>query len=155
MRAACMLVPTGEIDMALSKDELGAGLLAELGRFEDLLRELPEDDRDAPSRCAGWSAGDVAAHVIGTMADIVAGNLDGLGTPEVTQREVEERRNRSLKELADECAEVAKATAELLPAFGEAAWSAPAPGGYEGTLAEAIEALWFDAFVHADDIRVA
>jgi uncharacterized protein (TIGR03083 family) len=141
--------------MALSKDELSEGLLAELGRFEDLLRELPEDDRDAPSRCAGWSAGDVAAHVIGTMADIVAGNLDGLGTPEVTQREVEERRPRSLKELADECAEVRTATAQLLPAFDDAAWAAPAPGGYDGTLAEAVEALWFDAFVHADDIRAA
>jgi uncharacterized protein (TIGR03083 family) len=141
--------------MALSKDELSEGLLAELGRFEDLLRSLSDEDRDAPTRCDDWSAGDVAAHVVGTMADIVAGRLDGLGTPEVTQREVEERRGLRPKELADECAEVRKATAELLPAFDDAAWSATAPGGYDGTLAEAVEALWYDAFLHADDIRAA
>jgi uncharacterized protein (TIGR03083 family) len=141
--------------MVLDKDEITAGLLAELDRFEALLRSLKADDRDAASRCEGWSVGDVAAHLIGTMADITAGRFDGLGTPEVTEREVVERRDRSLKELADECVEVRGGMAGLLPLFDDAAWSAPAPGGYDGTLAEAAEALWCDAFVHADDIRAA
>jgi hypothetical protein len=43
------------------------------------------------------------------MADVVAGRLEGLGTPEVTAREVAERRGRSATELADECGEVRKA----------------------------------------------
>jgi uncharacterized protein (TIGR03083 family) len=141
--------------VTLTKDELSDGLLGELDRFEELLRSLSEEDRSSASRCTGWDVGDVAAHVIGTMADITAGRLEGLGTPEVTQREVEERRGLGLKELADECADVRKATADLLPAFDDAAWSSQAPGGYDGTLAEAVEALWYDAFLHADDIRAA
>jgi hypothetical protein len=89
------------------------------------------------------------------MADITAGRFDGLGTPEVTQREVDERRGLSPKELADECAEVRAATAALLPAFDQAAWDGPAPGGYDGSLAQAVEALWYDAYLHGDDIRAA
>jgi uncharacterized protein (TIGR03083 family) len=141
--------------MVLSKDETSVGLLAELDDFEALLRSLDATDRDAPTRCTGWSVGDVAAHLIGTMADITAGRFDGLGTPEVTEREVQERRDLSLKELADECAEVRGGMAGLLPVFDDAAWSAPAPGGYDGSLAEAAEALWYDTFLHADDIRSA
>jgi uncharacterized protein (TIGR03083 family) len=141
--------------MTFTKTELSDGLLGELDRFEALLRTLSDDDRDAPTRCSGWSAGDVAAHAIGTMADITAGRFDGLGTPDVTEREVDERRDLSPKELADECAEVRTATAALLPVFDDAAWAAPSPGGYAGTLAQAVEALWYDTFLHADDIRAA
>jgi uncharacterized protein (TIGR03083 family) len=141
--------------MIFTDDQLSTGLLTELDRFEDLLRSLDPEQRDTPTRCTGWSVGDVAAHVIGTMADIAAGRLEGLGTPEVTEREVDERRSSSLKELADECAETRKATEALLPAFPPEAWSQPAPGGYDGTLAEAVEALWYDTFLHGDDIRAA
>jgi hypothetical protein len=93
--------------------------------------------------------------MVGTMADIAAGRLEGLGTPEVTQREVDERKDMAPKQLADECGEVRAAAAGLLPAFDDAAWESPAPGGYDGSLGEAIEALWYDAYVHADDIRAA
>jgi uncharacterized protein (TIGR03083 family) len=116
---------------------------------------LDAADRDTATRCTGWSVGDVAAHLIGTMADITAGNFDGLGTPEVTEREVLERRAAALKELADECAEVRNAMAGLVAVFDDAAWAAPAPGGYDGSLGEAAEALWYDTFLHADDIRAA
>jgi len=43
----------------------------------------------------------------------------------------------------------------MLPGFDEVAWNAPAPGGYEGTLGDGVEALWFDFFMHGDDIRAA
>lgn len=141
--------------MVLNKDEIAVGLLAELDDFEALLRSLDAADRDAPTRCTGWSVGDVAAHLIGTMADITAGRFDGLGTPEVTEREVQERRQLSLKELADECAEVRTGMAGLLAVFDDDAWTAPAPGGYDGSLTEAAEAIWYDTFLHADDIRSA
>lgn len=141
--------------MTLDKDEVAVGLLNEMDNFEALLRTLDAADRDAPSRCEGWSAGDVAAHLVGTMADITAGRFDGLGTPDVTEREVQERRDLSFKELADECAEVRNGMAGLLAVFDEDAWAAPAPGGYDGSLTEAAEALWYDTFLHADDIRAA
>ena len=66
-----------------------------------------------------------------------------------------ERKGRSPSELAAECRETRDSAGALLPAFDDAAWAGPAPGGYDGTLGEAIEALWYDAYVHADDIRHA
>jgi uncharacterized protein (TIGR03083 family) len=141
--------------MALPKDQVSEGLLDELQRFEDLVRALTDEEWSTPSRCEGWTVGDVARHVIGSMADVAAGRLDGLGTPEVTEREVAERAGRSPAELADECAEVRKAAAGLLPLFDDDAWAASAPGGYEGTLGDGVEALWYDAWLHADDIRAS
>jgi uncharacterized protein (TIGR03083 family) len=98
---------------------------------------------------------DVAAHVIGSMADVVGGRLEGLGSPEVTAREVAERQGRSAAELTAELATVTKLAAELAGAFDDAAWAAPAPGGYDGSLGEGVEALWYDTFLHGDDIRAA
>jgi uncharacterized protein (TIGR03083 family) len=141
--------------MVLSREIVSKNWLDELDRFGALIGGLNDEQWEQPTRCEGWVVRDVAAHVVGTIADIVAGQLDGLGTPEVTQREVDERKDMTPKQLADECAEVRSAAAGLLPAFDDAAWAAPAPGSYDGSLGEAIEALWYDAYVHADDIRAA
>jgi uncharacterized protein (TIGR03083 family) len=73
----------------------------------------------------------------------------------VTEREVVERRGREPGDLADEIATDRKAMADLLAAFDDAAWNGPAPGGIPGTVAEGIEALYYDTFLHADDIRAA
>jgi Mycothiol maleylpyruvate isomerase N-terminal domain len=97
----------------------------------------------------------VARHVVGTMADVTAGRLDGLGTPEATKRAVDERAGRTPAELADECVEVRAAAAGLLPQIDDTAWVERAPGGYDGTLGDGIETLWYDTWLHADDIRTA
>jgi hypothetical protein len=89
------------------------------------------------------------------MADIVAGNFDGLGTPEVTQREVDERKGRSGAELADELDAVNAAGAQLLGAFDDEAWEAEAPAGLAESVGAGVESLWYDAFLHGDDIRQA
>jgi uncharacterized protein (TIGR03083 family) len=141
--------------MVLSRQIVSEGLLDELDRFGALVGGLSDEQWAMPSRCESWTVADVAAHLIGTMTDVAAGRLDGLGTPEVTQREVEERKGKSPAELAAECAEGRDAAAALLPAFDDATWDGPAPGGYDGSLGEAVEALWYDAYVHADDIRAA
>jgi uncharacterized protein (TIGR03083 family) len=141
--------------MVLSRDRVSQGFLDELDRFGAFIATLDDEQWEQPTRCEGWTVRDVAAHVVGTNADIAAGRLEGLGTPEVTQREVEERRDTTPKQLADECAEVRAAAAALLPAFDDAAWDGPAPGGYDGSLGEAVEALWYDVYLHADDIRAA
>lgn len=141
--------------MALPRQIVSNGLVDELDRFGAFIGGLSDEQWLTPTRCDGWVVRDVAAHVVGTMADIIAGRLDGLGTPEVTQREVDERKDLAPKQLADECAEVRQATAAMLPGFDDAAWEAAAPGGYDGSLGEAVEALWYDTYVHADDIRAA
>jgi uncharacterized protein (TIGR03083 family) len=141
--------------MALPRERVTDGLIAELGRFEALIRSLEPDEWAAPSRCTGWTGGDVAAHVVGGMVDVTSGRLEGLGTPEVTERQVAERRGRTPQELADELAGATKVAADLLGAFDDAAWAGPSPGGFEFTLGEGVESLWYDAVLHADDIRAA
>jgi hypothetical protein len=51
--------------MALPRDRVTRGLLTELEAFEALLRSIDDKEWAAPSRCAGWSAGDVAATLSG------------------------------------------------------------------------------------------
>jgi uncharacterized protein (TIGR03083 family) len=139
--------------MTLSREEITAGILDELSDFEKFVRSLDDQQWSTPSRCDGWTVGDVAGHVIGSMSDVVNGRLDGLGTPEVTEREVAERRGRTPAELADECAQVREGAQGLLAVFDDAAWNGPAPGGYVGTVGDGVEALWYDAYLHADDMR--
>lgn len=141
--------------MALPRTEVIPGLLEELERFKDLVQGLSPAEWEKPSRCAGWAVGDVAAHVVGGMADVAAFRLEGLGTPEVTARQVAERQGRSPGELAGELGATIKATAELLEAFNDEAWSMQAPGGFDFTLGEGVEALWHDAWLHGDDILFA
>jgi uncharacterized protein (TIGR03083 family) len=141
--------------MALARTMVSEGLLDELGRFEALVRPLSAEQWATPSRCDGWTVGDLARHVVGSMADVTAGRLEGLGSPEATQREVDERTGRSPAELADECADVTKAAAGMLPLFDDAAWAAPSPGGFDGTLGDGVEALWYDTWMHAQDMRAA
>jgi uncharacterized protein (TIGR03083 family) len=141
--------------MVLPRNTVEAGTLREYGEFAALLRSLNQDEWSRPSRCDGWTVADVAAHVTGTLTRVVNGELEGLGTPEATQHEVEQRRGRTPGEVADEVDAGAKAASAILPTFDDDAWNGPAPAGIPGTLGEGVEALWYDAFVHADDIRAA
>lgn len=141
--------------MALPRHEVESGLVTELQAFEALIRPLTDVEWSTPSRCEGWTVADVAAHVIGSMADVVALRLDGLGTPEVTARQVAERQGRTPAELADELAGVIKATSDLTSAFDDDAWNGPSPGGFDFTLGEGGESLWYDTYLHGDDILAA
>ena len=130
-------------------------MITEYEAFAELLRAVPEAQWELPSRCDGWSAADVAGHVVGQLTDVSNLRLDGLGTPEVTDRQVREHRGRGPGELADELDEATRAAAQLAAAFDDPAWDAPGPPGTPGTLGQGLESLWFDTFLHADDIRDA
>jgi uncharacterized protein (TIGR03083 family) len=139
----------------LPREEVVAGYAAELEQFETLIRSLPEEAWNRPSRCEGWTVGDVAAHVVGTITDIVEGRFDGLGTPEGIEQTVAERRGRSPGELADELEKGRQVGGALLAGFDDDAWRGPALGGVQGTIGDGVETLWYDTYVHADDIRAA
>jgi uncharacterized protein (TIGR03083 family) len=141
--------------MTLSKQQVTGGMTAELQAFEDLIRALSDAEWDAPSRCEGWTAGDVARHVVGNLADALGGRLDGIGTAERTQRQVDERAGRSPNAVADELAGIRELAVQILSGFDDAAWAGPAPGEYDGTLGDGVRALWYDTWLHADDIRAA
>jgi uncharacterized protein (TIGR03083 family) len=146
-------VECGGTTVTLPREEVVPGLLNELVEFEALVRSLDAAEWHAPSRCGDWTAGDVAGHVIGQLADVANGRFDGLGSPAVTARQVEERRGRTPEDLADELAEATKVADVILGTFDDAAWAGPGPTG--GALGDGVEALWFDASLHADDIRAA
>jgi uncharacterized protein (TIGR03083 family) len=134
-----------------SREEILEAFQAGLTRFSTLVRPLTADQLATPSRCEGWTVGDVAGHFIGSIAEIAAGQVEGQGTPPVTDRQVAERRGRTAGQLADELDTAATSMPVLLAAFPDNAWDAPLPG-FNGTLAEGVEALVFDGAVHADDI---
>jgi uncharacterized protein (TIGR03083 family) len=141
--------------VTLSRELVIPGMLEEYQAFVDLVKGCPAKDWERQTRCEGWRVADVSAHVIGQLTDVVSLRLEGLGTPEVTARQVEERCGRSPLELANELEVSSKTAAQLADAFDEAAWEQPAPGGTTGTLGFGMESLWFDTFLHADDIRNA
>src|SRR5690242_1022944 len=114
MRAACMYLRPEEDHVTLPRPETTAGLSDELDRFAALLRSLDAAEWATPTRCVGWTAGDVAAHVVGQFSDVANGRFEGLGTPEVTARQVEERRGRSAAEVADELAQAAKVGRDIM-----------------------------------------
>lgn len=139
--------------MTLSRTVAVPGMTAEYEAFAALIEQLSAEQWAARSRCAGWSVADVAGHVVGQLTDVVQLHLDGLGTPEVTERQVAERRGRTPAELAEELRAGAKLGADMAAGFDDAAWESPAPGGLANTLGFGIEALWYDTYVHGDDIR--
>jgi uncharacterized protein (TIGR03083 family) len=136
--------------MGLGREEAIAGLLAEYEAFGDLVRSLDERQWETPSRCAGWTAGDAARHVVGTATD-VANGVAGTHTPD---EEVAERKGRSAKEIADEL-ETALGTLRNLGAIiDDNAWNGPSPVP-DLTMRQGILTLLYDVYVHADDIRTA
>ncbi|MEA3075407.1 MAG: hypothetical protein QOF60_315 [Actinomycetota bacterium] len=141
--------------MALPRNVVVPGMQAEYASFAGLLKSLSADEWTQATRCDGWSVADIAAHVTGTLTDVVNFRLEGLGTPEVTARQVDERRGRAAAEVADELEQSAKLGADVLTGFDDAAWETPLAGGLQGTLGFGVETLWYDTFVHGDDIRAA
>ena len=141
--------------MTLDRAQITAGIVAELDAFGELIRPLPAAALATPTRCEGWTVRDVAGHMVGQMTDVVEGRLDGLGGPEATARQARERAGRSGAELADELVDDRARTAEMLGLFDDAAWNGPVASDFDGTIGEGVHALWFDGYVHADDIRAA
>lgn len=68
-----------------------------------------------------WTVHDLLAHLVGVTADIVTGNLDGVGTDPWAQAQVETRRDRSCDELLAEWTEHGPVVEEMAGQFGRAA----------------------------------
>lgn len=141
--------------MTLARDVAVTGMIAGYEEFGRLIQDLTDEQWKQPTRCEGWTVADVAAHVVGQLSDIVNFRLEGIGSPEVTQRQVDERRGRTPAELTEELLASQKLGTDIVNSFDDEAWNGPAPGGLPGTIGSGIEALWADAYVHGDDIRAA
>lgn len=141
--------------MPLPREEVIAGTMDEGRRFEEVIRSLSEQDWQTPTRCEGWSVADICAHVTGTLSDIANGRLSELGLPNATQRQADERRGWSPDAVADELAGAIKVCTDIAAGIDDAAWAGPPPVDIPGTMGMAVEGLWYDAYVHIDDINDA
>jgi uncharacterized protein (TIGR03083 family) len=141
--------------MTLPRPEVIAGTQAEQAAFEDLVRSVSAEEWTTPTRCEGWTVRDIAAHVTGTLADIANGNTHLLAQPDSTQRQTNERKGRSPEEIADEMHAAVKVLIDIAATFDDAAWNGRPPVDIPGTLGEAVEGIWYDTYVHAEDIRTA
>ena len=109
-------------------------------RISARLRQVGEKahSTDVPA-CPGWTPKDVASHLTGVCADILAGRLDGVATDPWTATQVEERRSKTLEEVLSEWDDVGPQVEALLPSFPE--WAA--------------NQLVFDQLSHEHDIADA
>ena len=141
--------------MTLPREEVIAGTNEEYARFEELIRSIPDEQWQTPTRCEGWTVADVAAHVTGTLVEITQGRLSGLAEPATLQRLVDERKGRTRLEIADELQHAAKLGRDITDTIDDAAWAAPAAGDLGLTMGEGVETLRYDAWVHGHDIPAA
>lgn len=109
-------------------------------RISALVADLTDEQTATPvPACPGWTVHDVVAHLSGTVADILAGNMDGIGSPEWTAAQVEARRDTPMGEML-------AGWAEGSPQFED---GLRAVGGMMAALAVA------DAWNHEQDLRGA
>jgi uncharacterized protein (TIGR03083 family) len=134
----------------LSRTHVSDGCLTEYEAFADLVEGLTENEWNASTRCVGWQARDTAGHVIGLAEDTAAG-VPGSRNSE------EEAASVRHESPAGAAARLRTATATLralLDAIDDDVWNGPS-GVPDLTLGEGVLTLWYDTYVHADDIRAA
>lgn len=136
--------------MELTRTEVIKGVLSEYDAFSELIAELTPDQWSTSTRCRGWEVRDVAGHVVG-LSDDVAGGVVGQRTPD---EQASALRGESAADMAARLRDNAKQLRPLMDFLDDTAWAGPsAIAGVP--LGEAFLRLWFDTYVHADDIRCA
>ena len=92
------------------------------GRVIGLLRDADDSQVNAPAPATPeWRVRDIAAHLTGVCADVLAGNLDGVATDDWTDKQVVDRRDRPFAEVLAEWEEKGAAIDDALPDFPEIA----------------------------------
>jgi uncharacterized protein (TIGR03083 family) len=119
---------------------IGAAYAEGRERIVSLLRDHGLDRADAPvPACPEWTVKDVAAHLSGICADVLAGNVAGVATDPWTAAQVEARADRTLADVLDEWEKIAPEVEAMGDLF-------PDPMG----------AQWvFDQWTHEHDLRHA
>jgi uncharacterized protein (TIGR03083 family) len=135
----------------LTRTEIIDGALREYEDFAALVASLSDAEWQAASRCDGWEARDVAGHVIGLAEDVAKGVPGSRNADE----EAASIRILAPAEAAGHLTAALDGIRALTDALDDdAAWSAPSPVP-DLTMGEGILTLWYDTYVHAEDIRDA
>jgi uncharacterized protein (TIGR03083 family) len=67
--------------------------------------------------CPRWTLRDLVAHLVGVAADVMDGNLSGVGSEPWTSRHIEARRGRSVQELLAEWETLVEGMDQKIPAL--------------------------------------
>ena len=127
-----------------------AGATREYESFAALIESLDASAWDTPTRCTGFLVRDVAGHVVGLAEDVVRG-VPGSRNAEEEAASV---RDDSPAQVAERLRAALASIEPLLAALDDDAWNGPS-GVPDLTFGRGVLTLWYDAFVHADDIRAA
>jgi len=134
----------------LSRTHVANGALTEYDAFADLVEGLSEDQWNAPARCDGWQVRDVAGHVVGLAEDVAAGVPGSRNADE----EAASVRHETPAGAAARLRAAVTSLRALLDVIDDDAWAAPS-GVPDLTLGDGVLTLWYDTYVHGDDIRDA
>jgi uncharacterized protein (TIGR03083 family) len=127
-----------------------AGALREYELFAELVASLDDTQWHTPTRCTGFEVRDVAGHVIGLAEDTAAGK-PGSRTAEEEAATV---RDETPAAAAARLRAALVGISALATSLDDETWRAPA-GVNDLTLGEGVLTLWYDTYVHGDDIRAA
>jgi len=130
--------------------EIANNVLRAYEGFAQMIESLDAKAWQVPTRCTGWRVCDVAGHVVGLATDSAAGD-PGARTPDEHAAQL---RDRSPQELATQLRTSVAGLHAFLQTLDDSSWTGPSPVP-DRTLTEAVAGLWFDTFVHDDDVRAA
>ncbi|MGW4029547.1 maleylpyruvate isomerase family mycothiol-dependent enzyme [Streptomyces sp. NPDC004838] len=136
--------------MTLTKAQVVRGLATEFAAFAELTASLEAADWSTPTRCEGWQIRDVAGHVTANAVDSLDGTI-GTRSPDEQARAL---RDGTPEELAATLRTAAARLRTNLDGLDDDIWTA-FNHRYRRTVGNGVLTLWYDAFVHADDIRTA
>ena len=134
----------------LTREQVVQGTLDEWELFAELISGLDEAQWSTPSRCEGWEVRDIAAHVMGTTIDSAKGTIG----QRTADQEAAEGRHLSPQAMAADLRRAAASLGKLMDGLDEAAWAGPSPVP-DLSLGDGILTLWYDTWIHGDDIRAA
>ena len=126
------------------------GCLAQYEAFAGSSRALNEKTNGTPSRCGHGQARDVAGHVVGLAEDTAAGVPGSRNSEEEAASVRHESPAGAPARLR-----AATATPQSLDRRDRRRRVERASGVPDLTLGEGVLTLWYDTYVHADDIRAA
>lgn len=135
---------------ALPRTQVLRGAIDEYERFAELIAGLDDQAWTRPTRCEGWAVRDVAAHVAESAADVIAGTIG----QRTADQEAAAGRGRTPTEQAAFLRSTLTAFTRLAGALDDAAWQAASPVAGM-SIGKGVLTIWFDTYIHADDIRHA
>ncbi len=127
-------------------------LKTERERLTTYLEALPDGAWDKESLCEGWTIKDVMAHAIGIASDVANRRLDGIGTVEQNQRQVDERKGRTPRELLDEWKDQGALLEQGIIDLDDDFWNAPYTENFN--VGQALQRMVEDIWVHSHDVRI-